>query len=110
MKRIILIANCTLLIVHCAFSQDTTLTRNVTVEREFQPIVQSAGKINVRPKVQETTLPAAEVVYSDYNAALSPAFNTNSLLSQPMRFTTPHQYNGYVRGGLGHTNTLFDFA
>lgn len=110
MKRIILIVNCTLLIVHCAFSQDTTLTRNVTVEREFQPIVQSAGKINVRPKVQETTLPAAEVVYSDYNAALSPAFNTNSLLSQPMRFTTPHQYNGYVRGGLGHTNTLFDFA
>lgn len=110
MKRIILIVNCTLLIVHCAFSQDTTLTRNVTVEREFQPIVQSAGKINVRPKVQETTLPAAEVVYSDYNATLSPAFNTNSLLSQPMRFTTPHQYNGYVRGGLGHTNTLFDFA
>lgn len=110
MKRIILIVNCTLLIVHCAFSQDTTLNRNVTVEREFQPIVQSAGKINVRPKVQETTLPAAEVVYSDYNAALSPAFNTNSLLSQPMRFTTPHQYNGYVRGGLGHTNTLFDFG
>ena len=110
MKRIILIVNCTLLIVHCAFSQDTTLTRNVTVEREFQPIVQSAGKINVRPKVQETTLPAAEVVYSDYNATLSPAFNTNSLLSQPMRFTTPHQYNGYVRGGLGHTNTLFDFG
>lgn len=110
MKRIILIVNCTLLIVHCAFSQDTTLTRNVTVEREFQPIVQSAGKINVRPKVQETTLPAAEVAYSDYNATLSPAFNTNSLLSQPMRFTPPHQYNGYVRGGLGHTNTLFDFA
>ena len=110
MKRIMLIVNCTLLIVHCAFSQDTTLTRNVTVEREFQPIVQSAGKINVRPKVQETTLPAAEVVYSDYNATLSPAFNTNSLLSQPMRFTPPHQYNGYVRGGLGHTNTLFDFA
>lgn len=110
MKRIILIVNCTLLIVHCAFSQDTTLTRNVTVEREFQPIVQSAGKINVRPKVQETTLPAAEVVYSDYNATLSPAFNTNSLLSQPMRFTTPHQYNGYVRGGFGHTNTLFDFG
>ena len=110
MKRIMLIVNCTLLIVHCAFSQDTTLTRNVTVEREFQPIVQSAGKINVRPKVRETTLPAAEVAYSDYNATLSPAFNTNSLLSQPMRFTTPHQYNGYVRGGLGHTNTLFDFG
>lgn len=110
MKRIILIVNCTLLIVHCALAQDSALNRNVTVEREFQPIVQSAGKINVRPQVQETTLPAAEMHYSDYNAMLSPVFNTNSLLSQPMRFSTPHRYNGYVRGGLGHTNTLFDFA
>lgn len=110
MKRILLILNSALCITHYILAQDSTLNRNVTVEREFQPVVQSAGKINVRPKVLETTLPAAEVHYSDYNAMLSPAFNTNSLLSQPMRFSAPHQYNGYVRGGLGHTNTLFDFA
>lgn len=110
MKRILSVINCALLIAHCTFAQDSTLNRNVTVEREFQPVVQSAGKINVRPQVVEAILPATEMHYSDYTAMLSPAFNTNSLLSQPMRFSAPHQYNGVLRGGLGHTNTLFDFA
>lgn len=89
---------------------DTTLNRNVTVEREFQPTVQAAGKINAKPAVTETELPAHTVEYSDYNALLSPAFNTNDLLSQPTRFTSPQPLHGYVRGGFGHTNTLFDFG
>lgn len=88
---------------------DTTLNRNVTVEREFQPTVRNAGKINAKPVVTETELPNHAVEYSDYNALLSPAFNTNDLLSQPTRFTAPEPFHGYVRGGLGHTNTLFDF-
>lgn len=91
-------------------AQDTTLNRNVTVERDFQPVVQSAGKITTIPRIIEPDLPASDVRFSEYNALLSPDFNVSSLLSQPMRFTTPHTYNGLLRGGLGHLNTLFDFA
>lgn len=111
MKRIFLSIPAALFVVSAICAQeDSTLNRNVTVERKFQPVVQSAGKINVRPQVVETNLPEAQVNYSDYNALLAPAFNSNSLLSQPMRFASPYTYNGLVRGGLGHTNTLFDFA
>ncbi len=94
----------------CVYAQDTTLNRNVTVERDFQPIVQQAGKIATKPQAVEATFPPAEVHYSDYVASVSPDFNINPLLSQPTRFTSPYRYNGLVRGGLGHTNTLFDFA
>lgn len=88
---------------------DTLHNRNVVVEREFQPVVQSAGKINQQPVQTELQLPVNEVEYSDYNALLSPSFNTNDLLSQPQRFSTPHPLHGYIRAGLGHTNTLLDF-
>lgn len=97
-------------IAGCAYAQDTTLNRNVTVERDFQPVVQQAGKIATKPQAVETTFPPAEVHYSDYVASVSPDFNINPLLSQPTRFSTPQTYNGLVRGGIGHTNTLFDFA
>lgn len=110
MKRILIISLSALCLVQTALSQDSTLHRSVMVERDFQPVVQSAGKVQVRPQVVETTLPPVTLHYSDYTANLSPDFNVNPLLSQPTRFTTPTTYNGYVRGGLGHTNTLFDFA
>lgn len=91
-------------------AQDSTLNRNVTVERDFQPLVQSAGKIATTPQVLEPTSQPVDVHYSDYNALLSPDFNVNALLSQPMRFTTPRSYKGWLRGAIGHPNTLFDFG
>ena len=51
-KTITLICMATLSIG--AIAQDTVLNRNITVEREFQPIVQSTGKINQRPMVIES--------------------------------------------------------
>ena len=110
MKRYIALWGCLLAITAAMAQTDTTLNRNVTVEREFQPVMQSAGKINQKPVITETTLPEHPVVYSDYNALLSPAFNTNDLPSQPTRFAEPTPLHGYVRGAFGHTNTLFDFA
>lgn len=93
-----------------AVAQDTVLYRDVTVEREFQPVVRQAGKINVRP----TALPAAEqeqtpVVYSDYTPNLHTDFNINSLLSQPQRFKQPDPRHGFIRFGIGHPQTLLDF-
>ncbi|MGN1247325.1 MAG: hypothetical protein ACI4UO_01920, partial [Paludibacteraceae bacterium] len=75
MRRYIAIILCLLAVTAAMAQTDTTLNRNVTVEREFQPVVQAAGKINQKPAITETTLPEHPVVYSDYNALLSPAFN-----------------------------------
>ena len=89
---------------------DSVLNRSVTVERDFQPVIQAAGKVSTKPVVVETTIEPTQVVYSDYTSSLTPAPQFNPLLSQPTRFVENEPYHGYVRGGLGHTNTLFDFG
>lgn len=89
---------------------DSVLNRSVTVERDFQPVIQAAGKITTRPAVVETTIDPTPVEYSDYTAPVSPGASFNPLLSQPTRYGAGRPYHGYVRGGLGHPNTLFDFG
>ncbi|MBO4250305.1 MAG: hypothetical protein J5884_03515 [Paludibacteraceae bacterium] len=90
--------------------QDTALNRSVTVERDFQPVIQSAGKVSTKPAVVETSIEPAAVEYSDYTAEVTPGTTFHSLLSQPTRFEPGELYHGYVRGALGHPNTLFDFG
>ena len=90
--------------------QDSALNRSVTVERDFQPVIQAAGKVSTKPAVVTTTIEPAPVEYSDYTAEVPTEASINPMLSQPTRFEPGKQYNGYVRGGLGHTNTLFDFG
>ena len=90
--------------------QDTALNRSVTVERDFQPVIQAAGKVATKPAVVETEIEPVEVSYSDYAVEVKPETGLQPLLSQPTRFGEGRRYNGYVRGGLGHTNTLFDFG
>ncbi len=109
MKRTILY---TLLMMSVpAVAQDTVLNRSVVVEREFQPIIQSAGKVNTPPETVQADVPPTEVVYSDYTSAdAAPAVNINPLLSQPTRFGQPDPLNGWIQGGIGHPLTLFNFA
>ena len=90
--------------------QDSALNRSVTVERDFQPVIQAAGKVSTKPAVVTTTIEPAPVEYSDYTAEVPIEASINPMLSQPTRFEPGKRYNGYVRGGLGHTNTLFDFG
>lgn len=94
-----------------AFGQsDSALNRSVTVERDFQPVIQAAGKVSTKPAVVETTIEPAPIEYSEYTAEVYPTAKLNPLLSQPTRFEPGRGYNGYVRGALGHPNTLFDFG
>ncbi|MBO4665869.1 MAG: hypothetical protein J5612_03240 [Paludibacteraceae bacterium] len=94
-----------------AAAQDTVLNRSVVVEREFEPIIQSPGKVNMPPTAVQAEVPAAEVTYSDYTSTdAAPTTNINPLLSQPTRFTQPTPLRGWLRGGLGHPLTLFNFA
>lgn len=84
--------------------------RNVTVETEFQPIIQDAGKMNIKPVIQTTSLPSIPVTYSDFSNEVNPAFTPSILLSQPIHFTKPDTLNGLLRGGVGHINSAFLFA
>ena len=89
---------------------DSALNRSVTVERDFQPVIQAAGKVSTKPAVVETTIDPTPVEYSEYTADVTPGTVFHPLLSQPTRFEPGRLYNGYVRGALGHPNTLFDFG
>ena len=77
MKRYIALWGCLLAITAAMAQTDTTLNRNVTVEREFQPVVQSAGKITQPPVITETTPPEHPVLSFDDAALISPDFITN---------------------------------
>ena len=90
--------------------QDSALHRSVTVERDFQPVIQAAGKIATKPAVVETKIESSQVHYSDFTAEVTPKATFDPLLSQPTRFEPGRKYNGYIRGALGHPNTLLDFG
>ena len=89
---------------------DSTLQRSVTVERDFQPTIQAAGKVSTKPAIVETKMDPTPVEYSEYTATVAPGTSFNPLLSQPTRFEPGKKYNGYITGALGHPNTLFDFG
>ena len=109
-SRGLVISTALILSASLSAQQDTALNRSVTVERDFQPVIQAAGKVATKPAVVETEIEPIEVSYSDYTVEVNPEVQMQPLLSQPTRFGEGHNYNGYVRGGLGHTNTLFDFG
>lgn len=109
MNKLLVICHLAWVVCLPALAQDD-LNRSVTVERDFQPVIQAAGKISTHPAVVETTIEPAPIEYSDYTADVTPGTSFNALLSQPSRFEAGKPYNGYIRGGLGHTNTLFDFG
>ena len=89
---------------------DSALNRSVTVERDFQPVIQAAGKVSTKPAIVQTTIEPAPIEYSAYTTDVTPTATFHPLLSQPTRFEPGKLYNGYVRGGVGHPNTLFDFG
>ena len=100
------------LLLNCyAWAQnDSVLNRSVTVERDFQPVIQAAGKVSTKPAVVEVEMDPTPVEYSEYTADVQPSVTFNPLLSQPTRFDGNRPYNGYIRGAIGHPNTLFDFG
>ena len=93
-----------------AQGKDTILNRNVTVERDFQPVISNAGIVSVKPVIVQQNFEPAEVIYSGYSQSLSPAFNINPLGCSLTTWEQPKPLHGFVRGGLGHTNTAFDFG
>ena len=51
------ISGIALLVSTASFAQqDSALNRSVTVERDFQPVIQAAGKVSTKPAIVETTI------------------------------------------------------
>lgn len=92
-------------------AQDTIINRNVSVEREYRPVIMDAGKINSVPEVLEPNVEKAPARYSDFNLPLNAGYNIHTLPAAEINTEKPSNKEGYARIGLGnYQNTLVDFA
>lgn len=97
-----------------ALCQETTeqIDRTVTVDREFQPVIESAGKINVSPEVYQPATEPVSVDYSNYNEPLNGSYELTPLGFAESRFQTVEPNKGFLSAGFGHvqTNLIFDYC
>ncbi len=110
MKRIMIslcvMATTTLL---CA-QQDTVLNRVVTVESDFQPVIQNVNKINQTPIIIEKEQQLNPVIYSTYSPSLSIDFNVHTLQVAETNFSSAQSpLQGLIDGAIGHRNTHLNF-
>ena len=92
-------------------AQDSIIDRNVTVEREYKPVIQDAGKINSVPEVLEQTVEKAAPTYSEFNLPLNAGFNIHTLPAAELKNEKRDSKGGFARFGFGsNVNTLADFA
>ena len=91
-------------------AQDSIVNRNVTVEREYQPIIKDAGKIIATPKTVEPLVEKTKPVYSDINTPLSISSNIQTLAPEELKHLPNPAKKGFARIGIGYPlNTLAEF-
>lgn len=85
--------------------QDTTLSRTVVVEQEYNPDILDASKVNVLPKVEPPTVSKKAV---EYDATLMPATHIPAGTMQAYSGVEvqPKALPGYVRLGYGNYGNL----
>ena len=91
-------------------AQTDSLSRVVTVERDYQPVIQSVGKINLTPTISQNELPESPVIYSTYSAPLSIGHNIQQLAVSEAIFTPRPILNGVLDAGIGYRNTHLLFG
>lgn len=92
-------------------AQDTILNRNVSVEREYRPVIQDAGKINSIPQVLEPKVEKNPAVYSDFNLPLNADYNIHTLPAAELIPDRSTDKKAYARIGFGtYLNSLLDAA
>lgn len=86
-------------------AKDTTLTRTVVVEQEYNPDIMDASKVNVLPRIEEPTVSKKAV---EYNETLQPASRLPIGTMRPyvIREKQDKTKAGYVRLGYGIYNNL----
>ena len=86
-------------------AKDTTLTRTVVVEQEYNPNIRDAAKVNVLPRIEEPTVSKKAV---EYNETLQPASRLPIGTMRPyvIREKQDKTKAGYARLGYGIYNNL----
>ena len=88
------------------------LDREMTLEREYDPTVQDANKVNTLPEIKEPEVIKHSIDYSDFTLATDPEKQISVLPSGD--FMTQMDYNkrrGYLNVGAGmHLNVDGDFG
>lgn len=93
-----------------AQTDSTSIDSYVTVERDYQPVIQNAGKIELQPQRIEVATTPSTPQYSDFSQPLLDTdFNFNELGYAETNFTYAKPLKGFLRGGFGHVGTQFDF-
>lgn len=92
--------------------EQQTLERKMTLEREYDPTVQDANKVNTLPEIKEPEVTKRSIDYSDFTLATDPEMQIVVLPSG--NIMTQMDYNkrrGYLNLGAGmHLNIDGDFG
>ena len=109
----------------CGFAQETDknserekkerqqdLNREMTLEREYNPIVQDAAKVNTLPVVREMNISKRPIIYSDYTVSMIPEKEMYILPAGMLMTDVEHiKRNGYLHFGGGMLmNLMGDFG
>ncbi|MEI6752177.1 MAG: hypothetical protein WCK78_03325 [Paludibacter sp.] len=90
-------------------AQDTILNRNISVEREYRPVIQDAGKINLIPRILEPKTEKSPAQYSDFNLPLNADYNIHTFPAAELTADKISDKGGFARIGFGtYLNTLVD--
>ncbi len=90
--------------------QDSVVERNVTIEREFRPVIQDAGKVATSPSVFVPTIKSQDISYTDFTKPLTIGTSFHALDKAVVQFTLPAKQKGFLRLGGGVWNSLGDFT
>ncbi len=89
--------------LHAQTLQDTVLTRQLELQREFNPTLQDANKINSLPVVREPQVTKANTEYATWTTRATPPIEI--ALPQPGRIMTDIPYTvqrGYLKLNAGN--------
>lgn len=89
-----------------------TVDQNVTVEREYKPVIQDAGKISSIPEIMEPNTEKVAAKYTEFNLPLSVGQNIHTLSAAELEHQQRKNPNdAFVRVGVGnYFNNMVDFA
>ena len=99
-------------------SMAQTVDRNVTVEREYKPVIQDAGKITSLPAIVEPTSEKTRADYTEFTLPMLVEQNIQNLSAAELEIKKRKEANSaFVRLGLGtvfgagsYLNNMLDFA
>jgi hypothetical protein len=82
--------------------EQEAIIRQMTLEREYDPTILDASKINTLPKVRETVIEKRPIVYSDYAVPLHLENGINALFPETfMTAVDRHTNKGYLHFAAG---------